>query len=451
MSEEESLVETSSALHGTEEQKHFASSDSSKPTAADQLVPDGGNSSSQLSPVGAVSQELDFDALRAAITRFKAAKASRDWTSQGSLNLNTHQSFLGVGLPPPPCLNTFRSDDSSTSSLALNIRQISDNQVDSSLQLNSTHRSLSQEDLRRSQVQETTISTSSSDSTAPTSSSHTDMNCKDSSSRLGSAMVLQTPSDDLECLGTRGQDLTKMPTVSSKPNDHMLTLTLGISNTAFERGIQMSETNSSSHDYLNGSSGTVPYPSSIENAENAPTPNTTSVPTTSESTVSTTAHKPELVEPPVPSLHSIQDETPSIHGGSALPASFSKDSATGSQTSGVWSGPQGPIATSSLGPGLNSTAADPMAAMMIQHVMGNTFGSSLGGVVPQGGLLPMTNMPIGPMAWNGYPRGSAPVVWGMQQSLQLRQMQQTQFFQGFTWRADFPGQGNGYRPFGGGL
>lgn len=451
MVSEEDLVETSSAPYRMVDQKEFASSDSSQPIATDQLVPDGGNSLSQPSPVKAVSQELDFDALRAAITKFKATKASRDWTSQGPFNLNTHQSFLGAGLAPPPGLGTLRSDDSPTSSLALDMRQISENRVLSPLQPDPTPRSLSQEDLQGSQqVQETTVSTSSSDSTAPTSSSHTNMNCKDSSSRLDSAMGLQTSSDNLECPGIRGQDLTKMPTVSSRPNDHTLALTSGISNTAFEGAIQMSEANGG-HDQPNSSRGTVPNPSNQENAENAPTSNTTSTPTTSESALSTTAYRPELAEPPVPLLHSTQSVTASVHGGSALPASFSKDSATGLLASGVWSGPQTPIGMSSLGHSLNSTAPDPMAAMMIQQVMGNPFGSGLGGVVPQGGLLPMPSMPLGPMAWSEYPRGGAPVMWGMQQSLQLRQMQQTQFFQGFTWRADFPGQGNSYRPFGGGL
>ncbi|XP_041945915.1 protein TASOR isoform X1 [Alosa sapidissima] len=460
VSEEESLVGTKSTLHGAIDQKHFAPSDSSQPTP-DQLVPDGGNSLSQPSRFPAVSQELDFDALRTAITQFKAAKASKDRTSQGPFNVNTHQSFLGVGLPPASCLNTLERDDSPTSSLTLNVRQTSDNQVESSLQLHPTHHSLSQKGLRLSQqVQETTETTLSSDSTTPTSLSHTDMTCSDSSFRLESAMVINTSScDDVVC---RGQNLSELPifpqseTVSSVPSDYMLASTSETSGTTFLGSNKMSDSNHCGPNHLDSNSGTVPNPPSVEDVENAL--KVKSVPTRSENTVSKTAYKHQLVEPPIPSFHSTQPETPSVHGANAITvypvpnlttASFSKESTTGLQAAGVWSGPQGPITMSNPGHGLHTTATDPMTAMMLQHV---TFGNSLGGVVPQGGLLPMTSMPVAPMPWSGYPRGSGPVsMWGMQQNLQLRQMHQTQFIQGFTWRSDFPGQGNSYRPFGGGL
>lgn len=442
--EEEPEVWTNAAPYETVH--HFAPPDSSQPTP-DQLVPEGGNSSS----IRAGSQELDFDALRAAISQFKAAKASKDWTTQGPFNLNTHQSFLGVGLPPAPCINALEGADSPTSSsLALHARQPSESQVGSPLKLHHpTHRRGSQEDLRLSQqVQETTVTTSSLDSSSPTSlGGHTDTNCRDSSSGVESAMFshLLSCDDNVERFGTRGQkDRTKMPIFSQSetvsgvpPQEHKSALPSGTSATTFEGLIQTSEANSSRANHLNSSSGTVSHTTGVEDAETAPT----SLPTP----VSKTASNHQLVKPPVPSLHSKQPETPTfLPGLLQLPtaASFNRESA------GMWSCPQGPLAMSNRGHDLNATATDPRAAMMLRHVMGNTFGNRLGGVGPHGGLLPMPGVP---MAWNGYPRGGGSVgMWGMQQGLQLRQMQQqTQYLQGLTWRGDFPGQGRGYRPFGG--
>ncbi|KAL2091642.1 hypothetical protein ACEWY4_013905 [Coilia grayii] len=472
LASKESLLGINLASCGNTDERHSAPPDSSQPSP-DQLVPDGGKSLSRPSPVTAISQELDLDALRVAMSKFKAATAGTDSTSKGHFNVITHQSYLGVGLPPGLCTNASESVNSPTTSLlAVNTTQTSstvESQVDCLLKeirssTHSTHPSPSQDIRSTQQVQETTVTTSSQDYSTPTSPrDHTIVNCQDSSPGLESLMGSHTLCDNVLPFGITNQSLTNTTTflqsesVCGMAQDNMATVTSGISDTNFKETIKTKRT---SPDSLDGCNRPLPNPPTVTEANNVSThkPEGKSFPTSTVNTVSSIALKQELVESPLPLLQSKQPEESSTYGGNALTvhpddsphpstASVSKNDSTPQQAAGIWPYPQGPMLMSSLGHGINTTTTDPRAAMMFQHVMGNGFGNRLGGLTPRSNLMPIPGVPMVPITWSGYSRGSASTgMWGMQQSLQFRPMHQTQFIQGFTWRSGYPGQGNGYRP-----
>uniref|UniRef100_A0A8B9JPC5 Transcription activation suppressor a n=1 Tax=Astyanax mexicanus TaxID=7994 RepID=A0A8B9JPC5_ASTMX len=355
------------------------------------------------SPVTEAPQELDFEALKAAISLFRESKiqehSSHGQLSQGTFSVNPHQSFLSQSEEVPSGSNsgtTITMEESLTEKLM-------------------THQSSSSEAANMAQ-----IGTEAKDEAEAKACSGTSAGLNDSEGNASTSTFSFSSNVQLACSQTSNRDQAIATTTTSSSS----TTTASISKPQISPNLT-SETPTDS------------------TQENTVIKSTTEV-STSSSSITQSIKDTSIIATMANAKHNTNAGLLPVPGRMAA---FSVNNALvgmdrmllQSSSSTLW--PQGSV-------GLNSPALSSQnAAIGLRSVT-----NSLSMVTHSGvrGLMPNNNVH---MAWNSLAQGAAAAssVWGVQHSMVLGQVPRTQFLQNYAWQGNPAYQGNRYPPRRGGF
>ncbi|KAG9260194.1 protein TASOR, partial [Astyanax mexicanus] len=350
------------------------------------------------SPVTEAPQELDFEALKAAISLFRESKiqehSSHGQLSQGTFSVNPHQSFLSQSEEVPSGSNsgtTITMEESLTEKLM-------------------THQSSSSEAANMAQ-----IGTEAKDEAEAKACSGTSAGLNDSEGNASTSTFSFSSNVQLACSQTSNRDQAIATTTTSSSS----TTTASISKPQISPNLT-SETPTDS------------------TQENTVIKSTTEV-STSSSSITQSIKDTSIIATMANAKHNTNAGLLPVPGRMAA---FSVNNALvgmdrmllQSSSSTLW--PQGSV-------GLNSPALSSQnAAIGLRSVT-----NSLSMVTHSGvrGLMPNNNVH---MAWNSLAQGAAAAssVWGVQHSMVLGQVPRTQFLQNYAWQGNPAYQGNRYPP-----
>ncbi|XP_030633115.1 protein TASOR [Chanos chanos] len=379
------------------------------PPIADQLGPDPAPLSS---PTTGTPSRLDFDALKSAISQFKASKAAQmqldsntGRASPTAFHVNPHQSFLSLGslassyMSSSLISNTSNSPTSSLSSV--HMQSVSQEKLGSTSQSVDGGTAQSRSNFPNSEMDRAMMFRPEDGlSTTPRG----DVQRGGAAGTIGSAGPVDIISTSYVTSEISGNNSNMSVDAASSPKD---TVASDSSINHPDSTSSISET-AAGQDLVTTSSSCIPQVKNMTTSKEAP------------------SHASQAPPPSVPRVVGHGRENIATHADGMILQRNSLLSLPANLSS------QGLVAHNGLrSPLLNSTVG-------------------LGVVGPTGftGLLPNNNMQ---MAFGGLAQGGTSSMWGIQHGVGMGHVHQTQFIQSYAWRGNHPTlQGRGQPPHRGG-